>query len=72
MLPVRSIVGVAIPPLKSLTAQGEVTVRESSKASASRRGHQSGFLGGLAASQGAASLNGPIVIGYGEELTASC
>jgi hypothetical protein len=66
----RSIVAVAMPPLNRLTEQAQLPFRESSKASASRPWSSEGFRSGLAASQVAASLNWPIVIWYGEELTA--
>jgi hypothetical protein len=59
-----------MPPLKSLTGQAKLPFRESSKARPRGRGHQNGFRSGLAASQVAASLNWPIAIWYGEELTA--
>jgi hypothetical protein len=57
-------------PLNRLTEQAKIPSENPAKASASRLWSSQSFRSGLAASSVAASLNWPIVIWYGEELTA--
>jgi hypothetical protein len=62
---------VAIPPLNRLT--GDVTLRRIQQGERlAAVVIRAAFASGLAASQVAASLNWPIAIWYGEELTAQC